>query len=56
MEMQGVFLKNPEVPKAVLENLQHENKDIPFYKISDSLVKIPAAWLIEKMWVERLQK
>jgi UDP-N-acetylmuramate dehydrogenase len=36
------------VAKSVLLALQNENPDIPFYKIDETSVKIPAGWLIEK--------
>jgi UDP-N-acetylmuramate dehydrogenase len=44
----GSFFKNPIVAKSVLLALQNENPDIPFYKIDETSVKIPAGWLIEK--------
>ena len=44
----GSFFKNPEVSMTFFKELQEKNKDIKYYKISDELVKIPAAWLIEK--------
>lgn len=44
----GSFFKNPVVKKNVLERLQQDYSEIPFYPVSDNLVKIPAGWLIEK--------
>jgi UDP-N-acetylmuramate dehydrogenase len=45
----GSFFKNPTVPKADLERLQAIDPAIPFYNVSDTHVKIPAGWLIEKL-------
>ncbi len=43
----GSFFKNPEVSKTVFESFHKKFPDAPFYKISDTLYKIPAGWLIE---------
>lgn len=53
----GSFFKNPivstetfsEIEKAVRElKLISENEKVPNYEVGNNLVKIPAAWLIEK--------
>lgn len=44
----GSFFKNPVVSKKVLERLQEDHSDIPFYILNDEEVKIPAGWLIEQ--------
>ena len=44
----GSFFKNPIINKIDYKKLCKEEKDVPFYKVSDKKIKIPAAWLIEK--------
>jgi len=44
----GSFFKNPIVKKDVFEIFIKQNPKAPFYVISDSEIKIPAGWLIEK--------
>ena len=44
----GSFFMNPYVCIAHFESLRKENPDIPFYPVNGEVVKIPAAWLIEK--------
>lgn len=44
----GSFFKNPVLTVDKFINLQSHWSDIPSYKISDSEVKVPAAWLIDK--------
>ena len=43
----GSFFKNPVVEKSVLETIQNDYPDIPFYNFKEGYVKIPAGWLIE---------
>lgn len=43
----GSFFKNPIVPIAEFKKIQSQFPDMPFYKISDTEVKVPAGWLIE---------
>lgn len=47
----GSFFKNPVIPANTLLQLQRDltgEVEIPFFTINESLVKIPAAWLIEQ--------
>jgi UDP-N-acetylmuramate dehydrogenase len=48
----GSFFKNPAISSHQLYELhrlhEHEEKDIPFYKLDEENFKIPAGWLIEK--------
>ena len=49
----GSFFKNPIVTKEKfmeIEKLAHLSRidNVPFFKVDDNTVKIPAAWLIEK--------
>lgn len=44
----GSFFKNPVISKAEYNNLIKNFNDAPSYPISDTEVKVPAGWLIEK--------
>jgi len=44
----GSFFKNPTIPVAHYERLHSEYPDIPSYNVSDTMIKVPAGWLIEK--------
>ncbi|MBP0904446.1 UDP-N-acetylmuramate dehydrogenase [Mariniflexile gromovii] len=44
----GSFFKNPLVSKAHYNKLLQNFEDMPSYPVSDTEVKIPAGWLIEK--------
>lgn len=44
----GSFFKNPVVSKAHYLKLLENFEDMPSYPVSDTEVKIPAGWLIEK--------
>ncbi len=44
----GSFFKNVFITAAELNKLQKKYPDAPFFKEEDEVVKIPAAWLIEK--------
>lgn len=45
----GSFFKNPVIQEKKLEAIQKNYPDIPFYPAGEGKIKIPAAWLIEKM-------
>lgn len=44
----GSFFKNPEVSNEMYDELKLKFSEMPGYAITANLVKIPAAWLIEK--------
>ena len=44
----GSFFKNPEIPKTQYETLKVNFENIPGYVISESMIKVPAGWLIEQ--------
>jgi UDP-N-acetylmuramate dehydrogenase len=44
----GSFFKNPEISSELYEKLKVEFEDMPGYKMSDFITKIPAGWLIEQ--------
>jgi UDP-N-acetylmuramate dehydrogenase len=44
----GSFFKNPVIPKSIFLELQKKYPNIPSYTISDTTIKVPAGWLIEK--------
>ncbi len=44
----GSFFKNPIINKIDYKKLSEREKNVPFYKISEKKIKIPAAWVIEK--------
>ena len=44
----GSFFKNPEIPLADFEVLQHTYPDIVGYPIAGNMVKVAAGWMIEK--------
>lgn len=43
----GSFFKNPTIPVAHYEKLKVEYPNIPSYPFSDTMLKVPAGWLIE---------
>lgn len=45
----GSFFKNPIVGKTKFETIKKHYSDIQFFNFSDNHIKIPAAWLIEKI-------
>lgn len=44
----GSFFKNPTIAASQFLELQAAEKDIPSYPVSDTSVKVPAGWLIER--------
>jgi UDP-N-acetylmuramate dehydrogenase len=44
----GSFFKNPVIEKSLAEKIQSNHPDLKIFPASESMVKIPAAWLIEK--------
>lgn len=44
----GSFFKNPVITKEKFITFLENNPEAPFYKISETTYKIPAAWLIEQ--------
>ncbi|MDO1501405.1 UDP-N-acetylmuramate dehydrogenase [Winogradskyella maritima] len=44
----GSFFKNPVISSNLFEDLKRQFPDIPNYVVSDSEIKVPAGWLIEK--------
>ena len=44
----GSFFKNPVVSMDYFNTLKNDFSTIPSFPVSDELVKIPAAWLIEQ--------
>ena len=45
----GSFFKNPEIIVSQFLKLKEHHPNIPGYTISEEIVKIPAAWLIEQV-------
>ncbi|GAB3021238.1 UDP-N-acetylmuramate dehydrogenase [Bowmanella dokdonensis] len=45
----GSFFKNPVIQRRHFLSLQHEWKDIPCYPVDEEHVKVPAAWLIDRL-------
>lgn len=45
----GSFFKNPVVSIDVFTLIQQQYPDIPHYPVTDSQIKIPAAWLIDTL-------
>lgn len=44
----GSFFKNPEIPEAQYNALKAQYPDIPSYKTTPGMVKVPAGWLNEQ--------
>lgn len=43
----GSFFKNPVIDVDHFDNIQKEYPNMPFYKVSESQIKVPAGWLVE---------
>lgn len=52
----GSFFKNPIVSKSKYEQLKKIYENIPSFSFSKDFVKIPAAWLIEKIGMKGYRK
>ncbi len=44
----GSFFKNPIISKTVYANIQALHPEMPHYVVSETEVKVPAGWLIER--------
>jgi UDP-N-acetylmuramate dehydrogenase len=44
----GSFFKNPVVQNDIVQDIREHFPDVPAYKTSEDLCKIPAGWLIEQ--------
>lgn len=44
----GSFFKNPVIDITLFKKLQQQYPEIPSYPVSESTVKVPAGWIIEK--------
>ena len=44
----GSFFKNPIIPKEQYEKAHAQHPEMPHYVISETEVKVPAGWLIER--------
>lgn len=44
----GSFFKNPVIDREMFKTIQEHYPEMPFYEVSDHLVKVPAGWLIEQ--------
>ncbi len=44
----GSFFKNPIIPKEQYETAKAQHPEMPHYVVSETQVKVPAGWLIEK--------
>ena len=44
----GSFFKNPIIPLTTYEKALQNFPEMPHYKVSEELVKVPAGWLIEQ--------
>ncbi len=44
----GSFFKNPEIPLTQYQQLKLEHPAMPHYPVTETIVKVPAGWLIEQ--------
>ena len=52
----GSFFKNPVVTEIQFQNLLQEHPEMPHYRISDSEVKIPAGWIIDRLGYKGIKR
>ena len=52
----GSFFKNPIIHEMLFDELYKTHKNIPFIKLTDGKLKIPAAWLIENTFEKGYQR
>jgi UDP-N-acetylmuramate dehydrogenase len=52
----GSFFKNPVLPKIQYDALKKDHPNIPCYPVSDTMVKVPAGWLIDQAGWKGYQK
>ena len=52
----GSFFKNPVVTETHFQNLLLEYPEMPHYRISDSEVKIPAGWIIDRLGYKGIKR
>ena len=52
----GSFFMNPYIENAQYETLKQTYPDIPAFPVSEKLVKIPAAWLIDQCGLKGFQQ
>ncbi|KXI27593.1 UDP-N-acetylenolpyruvoylglucosamine reductase [Paraglaciecola hydrolytica] len=45
----GSFFKNPIIPLALYQQLQQRFAELPSYPVNEQQVKVPAAWLIDRL-------
>ena len=45
----GSFFKNPVITSKKLKKIQQSFPNIPFYKLAEDKIKIPAGWLIDQL-------
>lgn len=45
----GSFFKNPEISTEKYLTLKEKYPDMPGYKVTDTITKVPAGWLIEQL-------
>ena len=45
----GSFFKNPVIPKSQYESLSREYPELPGFPVSDTEVKVPLGWILDKI-------